>query len=259
MKLFFRLGIGHGAALLGSIMLSELGLAQHVHSIPHTTTHYDTVRHGHHYHVVPHTTTHYHNVLHYGPDYPAYSNYSTYPAYTPIPSYSTYPNYSPVPIAGTAVSAGAAIVNNSPVVTVASQPFIAPAFSSPTRALKPNVLPYQGPGVKIILPKDVGGEINYLIDDVQEAKIKSGQQNVLAKKGLYEIRFSRGENEQGRDFGNAHYTISEGTYRFAVAKNGWELYREPDIKTDVEPTTAELNIKKNSLPAANPPSLPADQ
>ena len=43
--------------------------AQHMHVVPHTTTHYDTYRHGNHTHTVPHTTTHYDQVL------PGSSNY----------------------------------------------------------------------------------------------------------------------------------------------------------------------------------------
>ena len=117
-------------------------------------------------------------------------------------------------------------------------------------------MPYKGRGVKIILPRDVGGSVSYLVDGLQSAEIQAGQEQLLSKKGSYEIRFSRGENDEGRDFGNARYTLTEGTYRFAVTANGWDLYRERDADPASEaPQLPPNTIKKNSLPPAALPSV----
>ena len=87
-----------GVALpVGVVALAGSAHAQHLHSVPHTSTHFDTYRHGNHYHTVPHTTTHYHQYWHNGPDYlpNSFSNYSMFPSYPSVSgSVYGYP-YSP--------------------------------------------------------------------------------------------------------------------------------------------------------------------
>lgn len=120
--------------------------------------------------------------------------------------------------------------------------------------LKPNVIPYTGSGVKILMPSNIDASVNYLIDGIQDGEIRSGEEQMLRRKGSYEIRFSRGETPDGRDLGEALYTITEGNYRFAVTEQGWDLLRERDA--DAESLIApSLNRspKKNLLP-----SIPVD-
>ncbi len=236
MTLYSKIGL-----VLVSVSFGAVANAQHVHSVPHTTTHFDTVRHGNHFHSVPHTTTHFDSTVHYGADY--------------VPSYSSYPS-------GAVFSSGSTIVNNRPLLS--PDYGVSPGYTavSPTplnpvnvNSLKPNALPYKGRGVTLILSVDVGGEVSYEIDGVQASEIKSGQEQLLARKGSYEIRFSRGEDEAGRDFGIARYTVTEGTYRFVVNESGWDLQRdrEPDVRL-VTPTE-NPNLKKNSLPSRSLPSV----
>lgn len=238
-------------------LLGGIAQAQHVHTVPHTTTHVDTVRHGNHLHSVPHTTTHLDNRVHYGPDYIPHTTTHDDRTYhnghvdlTPhttthlLRTYPTYPrgmndSFSP----GYSVSPGYTVV--SPAVS----------NSVNVTSLKPNSLPYNGRGVKIILPADVGGVVSYLIDGVQESEIKSGQEQLLARKGSYEVRFSRGEDEAGRDFGIARYTVTEGTYRFVVNENGWDLQRDRDSGTKMVAPQVTPPLKKNSLPSRLLPSI----
>lgn len=90
-----------------------------------------------------------------------------------------------------------------------------------------NTIGYRGPGVKIEVPEDIEGEVKFLIDDTEVLALKPGEQTILKNKREYIVRFSRGETKE-KSFGEARYTITEGTYRFAVTVRGWELYRQPD-------------------------------
>lgn len=124
-----------------------------------------------------------------------------------------------------------------------------------TTSVVPNALPYKGPGVTIKLEEEVGGSVNYVIDGKESAQIQAGQQQTLTSKGKYEIRFSRGKAEDGRDFGLARYTITEGNYHFTVTDKGWDLLRDkeqPNLVTT--PIQSPSGIKTNALP---PKSAPA--
>jgi len=130
-----------------------------------------------------------------------------------------------------------------------------------TTAVVSNALPYKGPGVTIALEEEVGGAVNYVIDGKESATIQAGQQQTLTAKGRYEIRFSRGKSEDGRDFGQARYTITEGNYHFTVTDKGWELLRDKDqpnlVTTQVQPVSP-AGIKTNALPPKNAvPAAPA--
>ncbi len=80
--------------------------------------------------------------------------------------------------------------------------------------------------------------MNYLVDDTEHLIVHSGEDQLLRLKGSYEVRFSRGVTSEGRSYGEARYTITEGVYRFDVSANGWELYREGEAR-DVERAIAE--------------------
>lgn len=113
-----------------------------------------------------------------------------------------------------------------------------PGVQSASATAPANRLPYNGPGVLIRLPRTISGEVNYLVDDNEHLIVHSGDVQLLRLKGSYEVRFSRGVTNEGRSYGEARYTITEGVYRFDVSDNGWELYREGEAR-DVEPAVAD--------------------
>lgn len=76
------------------------------------------------------------------------------------------------------------------------------------------------------MPSNIDASVNNLVDEVREGEIRSGQEQLLKEKGIFEIRFSRGETADGRDLGEAKYSITEGKYRFAMTEKGWDLFRE---------------------------------
>jgi hypothetical protein len=261
------LGILVGSALV--CVAPSVGFAQHVHSVPHATTHHHNVGHGGHVHHVPHSTMHYDNHVHYGSHYyphvtshvDAVRHYGQidYVPHTTTHLHTTYPN------SGVILNPGERIISSSPVIssgpTVVTQPppvTLASSIvaSSPTtvRALKPNMLPYTGRGVKIFMPTTIDASVNYLIDGSRDGEIRSGEEQLLNEKASYEIRFSRGETPDGRDLGEARYSITEGVYRFAVMPKGWDLFREKEVdEAALVAPTLNRSPKKNTLP-----TLPAD-
>ena len=133
----------------------------------------------------------------------------------------------------------------------------APANVRPASATAPvNKLPYNGPGVLVRLPRTIAGEVNYLVDDSEHLIVHSGEDQLLRLKGSYEVRFSRGVTSEGRSYGEARYTITEGVYRFDVSANGWELYREGEAG-DVEKAIAEAQKRADELQREE--SLTADK
>ena len=194
------------------------------------------------------------------------STYSSYPNYLSYPNYPTYqtptyisPAYSSYPSSGTIISSGGTVIQPNPIVSgttiISAPPPNTVSMTSLKPSLTPNSLPYKGRGVKLILPQDVGGEVTYQLDGKQEAMIQSGQEQLLANKGSYIISFSRGESDDGRDFGNARYSLIEGTYRFAVTEKGWDLLKERDV--DSTQVVSIPSAKKNKLPPAKSPPLSA--
>lgn len=123
------------------------------------------------------------------------------------------------------VSEGSPVYVDQGVVTTSGETVVSarPVISA---AVPVNALPYKGPGVTIVLPEATGGEVSYLLDGAEHGSIRAGEERKLAKKSAYEIRFSRGRTAEGKDHGEARYTISEGTYHFAVTDRGWELLRQ---------------------------------
>jgi hypothetical protein len=168
----------------------------------------------------------------------------------------TYPSqtqrvYSQQPVYSSTIE-GERIISSSPVITservISSSPTVSSERVVSSPAVKENSLPYKGPGVTIRLTKETGGNVAYLIDGVEEATIDAGQEQTLTKKGKYEIRFSRGRSPEGKDFGTARYTISEGTYGFEVTEKGWELLREKDSAPTASVSPSPSGLKTNALP-----------
>lgn len=123
----------------------------------------------------------------------------------------------------------------------------APTDVRPASASAPvNKLPYNGPGVLVRLPRTIAGEVNYLVDDSEHLIVHSGEDQLLRLKGSYEVRFSRGVTSEGRSYGEARYTITEGVYRFDVSANGWELYREGEAR-DVEKAITDAQKRADDL------------
>lgn len=122
--------------------------------------------------------------------------------------------------------------------------------ASATTPVPPNRVPYTGPGVSLRVPDGIPGEVKFLIDDAQPLTIRSGEQERLRTKGRYQIRFSRGIDDSGRAYGEARYTITEGTYRFAVTEKGWELYRETEgpAGQPLETEVAETEVAETEVP-----------
>ena len=191
--------------------------------------------------------------------------------YSPQPQrvYSQQPVYSSTIegeriISSSPVITSERVISPSPVITservISSSPSISnervisssPSISSErvvsSPAVKENSLPYKGPGVTVRLTKETGGNVAYLIDGVEEATIEAGQEQTLTKKGKYEIRFSRGRSSEGKDFGQARYTITEGAYDFEVTEKGWELRRDKDSSPTAVASSSPSGLKTNTLP-----------
>ena len=144
-----------------------------------------------------------------------------------------------------------------PSTTVYPSTTISPATTITSAAVAANTLPYKGPGVTIKLEAEEGGSVTYLVDNKENATIQAGQQQTLTTKGRYEIRFSRGTAGDGRSFGEARYTLTEGNYSFKVTDKGWELLRDkeqPALVTTQAPATSPSGIKTNSLPPKTAPT-----
>ncbi|MFM9058098.1 MAG: hypothetical protein ACKOSQ_03035 [Planctomycetaceae bacterium] len=137
--------------------------------------------------------------------------------------------------------------SNSYVPAYPSQQVVSPAVVQ-------NSLPYRGPGVTIVLEAEEGGSVTYVIDGRESATIQAGQEQKLPTKGKYEVRFSRGRSDAGIDFGQARYTITEGSYHFKATDKGWELFRDKEQPSVV--TTQSVSpsgIKTNTLPSKPQP------
>lgn len=122
-------------------------------------------------------------------------------------------------------------------------------------AVVQNSLPYKGPGVTIVLEEEEGGSVTYVIDGKESSTIQAGQQQMLTTKGKYEVRFSRGKAEDGRNFGEARYTITEGDYHFEVTDKGWELFRDKEQpRLAAAQSSTPSGIKTNALPRKSQPA-----
>ena len=130
-----------------------------------------------------------------------------------------------------------------------------PAYPSPrvvTPAVVQNSLPYKGPGVTIVLEEEEGGAVTHVVDGKEWATIQPGQQQKRTAKGSFEIRFSRGAAPNGQSYGEARYTLGEGTYFFTVTERGWDLLRDPS-----QPAVATPQAKPASPSGLTTTPLPA--
>lgn len=131
---------------------------------------------------------------------------------------------------------------------------VSPATTVTSVAVTANTLPYKGPGVTIRLEESEGGSVTYLVDGKESATILAGQQQTLTAKGRYEVRFSRGMDSDGRSFGEARYTITEGNYSFQVTDKGWELFRDKDQPAlPTARASSPSGIRTNALPRKTSP------
>jgi hypothetical protein len=231
-------------ALLVVAPLATLARAQHIHSVPHTSTHLDTFRHGNHYHTVPHTTTHYHNYLHNGPDYLPYSSgYRSYmPSYSSYyyPGYSSYSGYSINPYALTPSlnypSAIAPSLNLGGGGVVAAPPAMAGAAIAankiPAGAAAANRPAGAGGSITLINPADSGGPIAYAVNTFTYT-MQPGETQTLPLDRDWTIRFENGMGKQ------LTYRLNQGKYRFTVtADAGWNILHVADNVAPPAPSPA---------------------
>ena len=244
-------------------------LAQHVHTVPHTTTHVDSYQHGNHFHNVPHTTTHYDSVIHNGPDYvphttthidavphnghidyrphttthlhPTYpSTYGSSNVIYSTPSFYSVPNgyFSPSIIQG---SSG--ILSSSPPGTFGST------------AIQANKIPIQGIGsansipqgiasgktMKLTNPRTTGGDLSYTLNNVRY-NIRPGESQTVNMDREWIIKFDNGIGKQ------IAYRLQDGMYEFSVSpERGWDVGKR-----------VEADALAPSLPSAAPPALPTN-
>jgi hypothetical protein len=88
--------------------------------------------------------------------------------------------------------------------------------------------------IKIISPDDAGTALTYSLNEY-EYEIKPGESQTLANNRPWVITFDR-----GGDYGTAQYSLSSGTYTFALTKKGWDVYHDADV--------SKLTAAKNPLP-----------
>lgn len=244
------------AALPFTLLLSSPAWGQHVHVVPHSTTHTDIVRHGNHYHAVPHTTTHLDVVTHPNTLYvqpqvisqpaPVYVQPAPQVVVQPSPVYTqpapVYQQPTPQPTPVYSQPEAVAVAPAAPQAGVQQATY-------QTVSLKPNVLPpYSGPGVAIVLPAATGGNLTYVLDGATVQEIAAGNRHTARSKAKFIIEFDRGGN-----FGTAKYELKEGVYEFIVGEKGWDIVLTKEDPNAAPPTTP---IKRNSLPPTASPAAP---
>ena len=74
-------------------------------------------------------------------------------------------------------------------------------------------------GVLLTNPAENSVEINYVLGN-NSYSMKAGYTQTLAEGQKWVIKFNRGES-----FGQAQYTLEDGTYAFGTSDKGWELYK----------------------------------
>jgi len=122
-------------------------------------------------------------------------------------------------------------------------------YSTPRRTIVANPMPApprEGASlpIKIMSPEDAGAPIAYSVNEF-EYTIEPGESQTLINDREWVIEFDR-----GGDFGTARYTLYPGTYEFALAKNGWEVYHDADVGKLMPPAEGGTHTK-NTLPPVN--------
>lgn len=223
---------------------SAPALAQHMHSVPHTSTHFDTYQHGNHTHTVPHTTTHYDQVWHNGPDYVPHSttHYDTYlhgnhthtvphttthldPVYpSTYGSGVIYPSPTQVITPSVVAPSVGGVVTAPPPATIgssysASKPVVNGTVSSNVIPGKSSLPAGARRTIVITNPSDTGGDIRYSVNGFPFT-ITPGQSQTLNLDRDWTIKFDNGLGRQ------VSYRLTEGKYNFSVSEEkGWDVGR----------------------------------
>lgn len=220
-----RLGLRTATLAAGAVLALGLPQAQAQH---HYDTHHDYVQHGGHVDVTHHSV--HHDGGHYvQPYYPQTYYYPQQQVQYVQPAQPAQYVQQPV----------------QPVQYIQQQPAPAAQPSAnqvPRVRTASNTIPYQGRGVTILNPQD--GSVNYTLDDAHNYTMGPGQSQKLASKGSWVITFNR-----GGDFGDARYTLSEGTYEFAVGDQGWGIRRKAEAVAADAPPPPPAAPAANALPA----------
>jgi len=97
--------------------------------------------------------------------------------------------------------------------------------------------------IKIVSPDDARVTMNYSLNEY-DYSIAPGHSQMLFNDRDWIITFDRGD-----DFGTARYSLSPGTYQFALTKKGWEIYHDADV-SKLMPKSEQRSGEKGS-PAKN--------
>lgn len=229
-------------SLIATFLASTPVSAQHTHSVPHSSTHYDAVRHGNHFHNVPHTTTHYDQVYHNGPDYVPHTSthYDQYyhnghidsVPHTTTHLHPTYPNtygvgggyYQPQQFGypSPLVQPNNMLPNQGVITTPPPSTIVANKIPVNGNRVVPRNRP-DGKSIVLSNPKDNGGTVSYTVNTYSYT-IRPGESQTLALDRDWVIKFDNGLGKQ------ITYRLGEGRYEFAVSpESGWDVARRPEI------------------------------
>ena len=226
---------------------------QHMHAVPHTSTHFDTIQHGNHTHTVPHTTTHVDHVWHNGPDYVPHTTthidqvwhnghidnvphttthldrvYPNVVSPTVIyPSQNTiYPSQSSI-ISSPLVQPSNVIPSSSSVISTPPPATLAPDYASGkvvvSGSTSTNVIPGSRRSVVILNPRETGGAIRYSLNKY-EYTIRPGEAQTITLDRDWTIAFDNGLGKQVK------YRLTEGKFQFSVSpETGWVFARASEL------------------------------
>lgn len=232
MRIRLQAAVAAGVAVACGISQAR---AQH-----HYDHHDDVVRHN------GHVDVQHHNVHHDGGHYAVQPQY-VQPQYVQ-PQY-VQPQYVQVPQPVMAAQPVQTQYVQAAQPVAAAQPAPAPpaapvANQLPVVRTVSNGLPYQGRGVS--LSNAEGTAVNYTLDNVHKYSMDSGQSQKLASKGAWVITFNRGGG-----FGDASYTLTEGSYEFKVGDQGWDVQRKAEaLEVATPPPAPPTAPAANALPPA---------
>ncbi|HEU5115814.1 MAG TPA: hypothetical protein VFT74_03985 [Isosphaeraceae bacterium] len=183
---------------------------------------------------------------------PNYVNQTqTNPGLVPHPSYPGYYYYpsNPGQLYTLPGQQTAATTPSATTANLTTTTYTAPASNTtPTASASPSASnptpPARRVSVSVINPDDYGVDLKFTADG-KSYSLPSGYTQNLDLTSTSVIAFDRGSQ-----FGNARYTVSNGSYEFKYTEHGWDLYKKP-VSNPV-PNTAS-----NPVPSANPsPSNP---
>lgn len=229
-------------SLIGFVGAPAFG--QHIHSVPHSSTHFHTYQHSNHGHTVPHTTTHvdqvWHNGLGYVPhasthyDTHLHSNHTHAVPHTTThldPVYPStygsgviYPSPSPLMVPSVVTPNVGGVVTAPPPATIsssysASKPVVDASVASNVIPGKSSLPAGARRTIVIANPSDSGGDIRYSVNGFPFT-ITPGQAQTLNLDREWTIKFDNGLGRQ------ISYRLTEGKYNFSVSEDkGWDVGR----------------------------------